>query len=216
MTKNIVLNAQKRTKEEKPNAVKREGNIPAVIYGSGFENTSLKINAVEFEKIYASVGGSTMIGLKIDSKEPVQIIIKDVHFDHKNQFNHIDFYKVDENKKISAPITFNFVGESDAVEKKNGSLNRIMDSIEVECLPGELVSHIDVDLSKLKEIGDTITIKDLALPKTFSLSVDESELVASVAEKKAVVEEAPVESVEDVKTEQKDDKKEEKKEDKKD
>lgn len=195
MTKNIVLNAKKRTKEEKPKAIKRDNYIPAVIYGSGYENTLLKVNFVEFEKIYASVGGSTMIGLKIDSEEPVQIIIKDVHFDHKNQFNHIDFYKVDEKKKISAPINLNFVGESEAVEKKNGMLIRNMDSLDVECLPGELVSHIDVDLSQLKEIGDTIFVKDLNLPKTFTLSAEEDEMVATVSEKKVVVEETPAEEV---------------------
>jgi large subunit ribosomal protein L25 len=216
MTKNIVLNAKKRGNEEKIAKVKESGDIPAVIYGPGYENKSLKINTIEFEKIYASAGTSTMVGLKIDSDEPVQIIIKDVQYNHKNQFEHVDFYKVDENKKMTAPITLNFIGESDAVEVKKGVLSKNLDFIEVECLPSELVSHIDVDLSALKNIGESISIKDLGLPEAFSFKNDKNDSVVSVVEPQKEVELEPVIEKEEEKTEEKEgEKKEEVKEEKK-
>lgn len=214
MTQNIVLNAKKRSDEEKVNQMKELGDIPAIVYGPGYDSKSLKLNAIEFDKIYASAGNSTMIGLKVDSDEPIQIIIKDVQYNHKNQIVHIDFYKIDETKKMTAPITLNFIGESEAVEVKKGVLSKNLDFIEVECLPGELVSSIEVDLSALKNIGESITIKDLALPEAFSIKNDDNASVVSVVEPQKEVEPEPETAKEEVKEgeEKEGDKKEEGKE----
>lgn len=215
MTKSIVLKAKKREDKEKINEIKGLGDIPAVVYGPGYDSRSVKLNSVEFEKIYADAGTSTMIELNIDSDQAIKAIIKDVQFNHKNQCIHVDFYKVDETKKMTAPITLNFIGESEAVEKKNGVLSKNLDFIEVECLPGDLVPHIDVDLALLKEIGDSITIKDLALPETFSIKHDDNDSVASVVEQKVeaepVVDESVVPEEEAKEEEKKDEKIEEKK-----
>lgn len=211
MTKNITLNSKKRDENEKANKVKDAGDIPAVVYGPGYENKSLKIDLVEFEKAYSAAGTSTMIGLKIDDSESIQVIIKDVQTNHKNNVVHVDFYKIDESKKMSAPITLNFVGESEAVEVKKGVLSKNIDFIEVECLPSELVSHIDVDLTQLKEIGDSITIKDLALPETFTIKNNDTDSVASVIEpQKEVAPEPSPEKEESADDAKKDDKGEEK------
>ena len=212
MTKNIVLSAKKRDVEEKMSKVKEVGDIPAVVYGPGYDSKSLKLNAIEFDKIYASAGNSTMVGLKVDSDEPIQIIIKDVQFNHKNQIVHIDFYKIDETKKMTAPIALNFIGESEAVEVKKGILSKNLDFIEVECLPSELVSNIEVDLSALKNIGDSITIKDLALPEAFSIKNDDNDSVVSVVEPQKEVEPEPEVEKEEEKDDEKDDDKKEGKE----
>ena len=203
MTKNIILNAKKRDVEEKMSKVKETGDIPAVVYGPEYDSKSLKLNAIEFDKIYASAGNSTMVGLKVDSDEPIQIIIKDVQYNHKNQIVHIDFYKIDENKKMTAPISLIFIGESEAVEVKKGVLSKNLDFIEVECLPGELVSNIEVDLSALKNIGDSITIKDLALPEAFSIKNDDNDSVVSVVEPQKEVEPETEEEKEEDKEEDK-------------
>lgn len=219
MTKNIFLNAKKRNEEEKPNQVKETGDIPAVVYGPGYDSKSLKLNAIEFDKVYASAGNSTMLGLRVDSDEPIQIIIKDVQYNHKNQIVHIDFYKIDETKKMTAPISLIFIGESEAVEVKKGVLSKNLDFIEVECLPGELVSNIEVDLSALKNIGDSISIKDLALPETFSIKNDDNDSVVSVVEPQKEVEPEPEAKKEETEEGAKDgeagDKKEEVKEEEK-
>ncbi len=212
MTKNIILNAKKREDAEKISQVKELGDIPAIVYGPGYDSKSLKINAIEFEKIYAGAGTSTMIGLKVDSDEAIQIIIKDVQFNHKNQFVHVDFYKIDETKKMTAPISLNFIGESEAVEVKKGILSKNLDFIEVECLPSELVSHIDVDLSALKNIGESITVKDLGLPEAFSIKNDDNDSVVSVVEPQKEVEPEPVAGGEEKTDEKTDEKEGEKKE----
>ena len=220
MTKNITLNSKKRDDNEKPNKVKDAGDIPAIVYGPGYENKSLKMDLVEFEKAYADAGTSTMIGLKIDDAEAIQVIIKDVQTNHKNNVVHVDFYKIDETKKMTAPITLNFIGESEAVEVKKGVLSKNIDFIEVECLPSELISHIDVDLTQLKEIGDSITIKDLALSEAFTIKNSDNDSVASVVEPQKEVEPEPTaekeESADDAKTDEKGaEKSEEKSEEKK-
>jgi large subunit ribosomal protein L25 len=99
-------------------------------------------------------------------------------------------------EKVTTEIPFEFVGEAKAVRELGGMLMREMDSIKVECLPSDLVDHIDVDLSVLATFDDVITVADLALPAGFELKRNNPEdLVAKVIEPKVqeVEEEKPAE-----------------------
>ncbi|PLX20994.1 50S ribosomal protein L25 [Candidatus Parcubacteria bacterium] len=197
MTQKIVLNAKKRESGEKISEIKEAAGVPAVIYGQEYENMSLKVNSVELDKIYGEAGSSAMIDLKVDSLEkPVKVIIKDLQYNHKNQIIHVDFYKIDESKKLSTSIALEFIGESEAVEVKKGILLKNMDAINVECSPADLVSHFDVDISVLKEVGDTITVADLKISEAYTIANDSHDSVATVVEQKKEVEEEPVETAE--------------------
>ena len=167
--------------------------IPAVLYGPGLANRNLKVRRVELEKVVAAAGESTLVELEIDGEKAVRVLIKDLQFHPlKNTIRHADFYQVDMNKKITAEIVFHFIGESKAVKELGGMLVKNMDSVEVECLPTDLVNHLDIDLTVLKEIHDSIKIGDLKLPATMHILNDLDTDIATVVEQAAEEVVAPV------------------------
>lgn len=186
--------------------VRAAGNIPAVVYAPQMETISIALDASAFEKLYREAGESTIVELSLEGqKEPMSVLIQDVQIDPvKGTALHVDFYKVTEGQELSASIELNVIGESAAV-KQGGTLVMQRDSIDVTCLPKDLIDHIDVDISVLGEIGDTIHISDLAIPETITVSDDAELLVATVIAPKTVEEEDTSEemSIDDIQVEEK-------------
>ncbi|MFH1255282.1 MAG: 50S ribosomal protein L25 [bacterium] len=198
MTTNARLNAQPRDKSgDKAKNIVSSGFIPAVIYGFGAENQNIKVKKHDFEKVFAIAGEFNLVDLSIGEAAPSKVIIKDIQRDNiSGGFIHIDFYKVDMAKKITTEIPLNFIGESKAVKELGGTLVKNMDSVEVECLPGDLVSHIDVDISKIEAFDQFIRLHDLILPNGVSLANETNEAVVGVVETKIEAEAPkPVEAV---------------------
>jgi len=184
----IKLSAQLRNKQEKPGV----DFIPGVIYGKGVENHNLKIRKVDFEKAFATAGESNLISLDFGSG-PVKVLVKEIQRDVlKNTFTHVDFYQVNMKEKITAEIPLHFVGESKAIKELGGVLIKDMAHLEVECLPGDLIDHIDVDISVLKTFEDGIRINDLVLPKGITPASHTNEMIAAVREPKVEAEPEPV------------------------
>ena len=179
------LSAQLREKNEKLEA----DFIPGVIYGKGVENKNLKIKKVEFEKAFAKAGESNLIDLDFGSGA-VKVLVKDIQREVlKGTFSHIDFYQVNMKEKITTEIPLHFIGEAKAIKELGGVLIKDIDHLEVECLPGDLVDHIDVDISVLNTFEDGIRINDLNLPKGIVPTSHTNDMVAAVKEPK--VEEEP-------------------------
>lgn len=180
----IKLAAQSR--DEKNGGAKRirtKGFVPAVIYGQGIKVRSLKIKQLDFERVFTIAGESNLIDLTIGKEKPIKVIIKDTQKDRiKENVIHVDFYQVNMNKKITTEIPLNLIGESKAESELGGTLMKNMDSIEVTCLPGDLIDHIDVDLSELKNLGDAIRIGDLNLPNNITVASEQNEVVVSALE----------------------------------
>jgi len=197
MTKEIKLEAQIRTKENgKPKKIRSQDFIPAVLYGPGADNKNLKIKKIDFERVFSQAGESSLIDLTISKEKPVKVLVKEVQKDPlKDKIIHIDLYQVDMNKKITTEIPLHFIGESAAVKELGAVLVRDIDSVEVECLPGNLVSHLDVDLSVLKNFHDAIKINDLKLPAGMELVNETNDIVVNVIEPKAEVEEVPAAAI---------------------
>ncbi|MDD5291497.1 MAG: 50S ribosomal protein L25 [Patescibacteria group bacterium] len=197
MTKGIKLEAISRTKENgKPNKIRSQNFIPAVLYGPSTESRNLKIKKIDFEKIFAQAGESSLIDLTISGEAPAKVLIKEVQKDPiKDAIIHVDLYQVDMNKEITTEIPLHFIGESEAVKELGAVLVKNIDSVEVECLPGDLVNHIDVDLSVLKNFHDAIKTNDLNLPAGMKLVNETNDIVVNVIEPKVEVEEAPAEEV---------------------
>lgn len=193
MTTKVQLNAELRSEANgKAKNIRTTGFIPAVIYGFGAGNKNIKVKKHDFEKAFAVAGEFNLVDLSIDGSQGVKVIIKDVQRDNlTGDTTHIDFYQVDMTKKISAEIPLNFIGEAKAVKEKGGTLVKNMNAVLVKCLPGDLVSHIDVDISQLVEFDQFIRLHDLVLPKGIELSSVTNEAVVGVVETKVEVEEAP-------------------------
>jgi large subunit ribosomal protein L25 len=200
---NTALDAMKREKGT-AELLRAEGKIPAVVYGPDIESQSIAIDRVTFEKMYAQAGHSTLIDLSVDGKT-INVLIQDVQYHPVKHIPvHDDFRQVTMGESMQATVSLNFVGESEAV-RTGGILNTQVESVEVTCLPKDLVNHIDVDLSKLATAEDTLLVRDIALPAGMELVTDGNVAIATVSmpmsdEQLAALEEENskgVESVED-------------------
>jgi len=186
----LKLSAELRAKDEKLD----KDSIPGVIYGRGLETRSLKLNYNVFVKVFTEAGESNLINLNLDGKDiPVLVKATQKH-PLKSTYTHVDFYEVNMKEKVKAEVPLEFVGESKVVKEGSGIFSVIIDQIGVECLPGDLVDHIDVDISVLKEFGDAIRLSDVVLPEGMTLMHDGTEVICMVEEPKKV-EEAPKEEV---------------------
>ncbi len=198
--------------------VRESNSIPAVLYGPGVKNLNLLIDYNTFKKAHAEAGETTLIKLKIDdgeSKKDRVVLIHDVTRDAvTDRFVHIDFKQIKMDQAINVEVPLNFIGESEAVKAEGGTLVKSIQSVEIEALPQDLISEIEVDISKLETFDDNIYVKDLKVPDTVKLTADKEEVIASVTpprseEEMEALEEAPVEGVEDVEVEDKGKEKEE-------
>lgn len=201
----LKLSAQKREKNEKMAA----DFLAAIVYGKGLENRSIKINRIEFEKIFLQAGETNLINLDIDGKV-AKVLVKDIQKDPVKDFvTHVDFYEVNMKEKVTADVPLKFVGESKAVKELGGILIKEVHEIKVECLPGDLVDHLVVDITILETLDGIIKIGDIKLPKGMELLLDPETTIALIAEPKVQEEVAP-EVTEEAKTDEAE-KKEEKK-----
>ncbi len=165
--------------------------IPAVIYGSGVENMSLHLVRPEFETVFSKSGESGLISLKIDNGQEYPVIVKDFQIDPiKERIIHVDFFKVNMDEKVVAEVALQYVGEAPAIKTFGGIVVHSFDTLEIECLPKDLVQSITVNLSVLANIGDSISIKDIKLPEGVVSKQDADELVVHVVEPKKTVEDA--------------------------
>jgi len=181
-TKKISLSAKTRSiTGKKVKTLRSNGLIPAVIYGHGTKPTAIEIPAANFIKAYDEAGTSTLIDLKINDSNSVKVL------SHEPQVHpvtgrpiHVDFYKVRMDEKIRTEIPLEFIGESPAVETEDGALITNRDSIDIECLPADLIPNYEVDLSALKTFDDQITVASLRLPSTIEVLTDPEEVIAFV------------------------------------
>jgi len=181
--------------------LRESGFIPAEFYARGVDNMHLSVPVKEFNKIFKEAGESTIVKLIVDGKK-INVLIHDVQKNPLNDtISHIDFYGVRMDEKIRVHIPLSFIGESPAI-KEGGVLIKAIHELEVEALPADLPHHIEIDLMKLANIGDSISVKDINLRKGVKVLVDDETVVATVVKPK-VEEEVVVgpTSVEDVKVE---------------
>lgn len=192
----------RETLGKKVKALRKEGFIPAELYGHGLANVHLSVPAKEFTKVFKAAGKSTVVTLAID-KEKKPAIIHDVVRDAlTNEVAHIDFYQVRMDEKIKAKVPLEFVGIAPAIKSLQAVVNKSMTAIEVEALPNDLPHSITVDLSVLDELNKSIYVHDLKLPKGVKVLVEGETAIATAtppAPEEVVA--APVADVADVKVE---------------
>lgn len=208
MVKNVTLKAAKR-EEKKVAHLRTSGLIPAIVYSAGKEPEQLQVKALDVEKIYAQGYEAALVDLETDGKT-TKVIIRDMQ---KNpvtgHFTHIDFYKVDMEKEVRINVPLHFVNDSPGVKERALILNVNRESLDVFCLPGNIVDSIDVDLSGLKEVDDAISIGGLNIPHGIRPAGEQNELIVSLIAPKIQAPE-PVAAVEE-KTEEGGEKTEEEK-----
>lgn len=162
--------------------VRNEGKLPGVVYGPEIEPISIAVDYRDFETLYQSAGESSLIDCTVEGqKEPITVLVQDIQFDPvKGRMIHVDFRQIKMGEEMGATIELRFVGDSLAVKQLGGTLISSHDTVNVRCLPKDLVGHIDVDLSPLATFDDAIKMKDLPLPSGMTLVDNPETAVAKV------------------------------------
>ena len=187
----LNLTAQKRDvfgKQTKQ--LRKKGFVPAELYGRGIQNLHLSLSRQEFLKAFREAGENTIINVMIDGK-PHPVLIYDVQRDSiSGEFLNIDFYQFRADEEIELQVPIVFIGEAPAVKEKGAVLTKAMDQVEIRALPADIPHHLEVNLSVLTDIGQSVYVKDLPSGK-FEILVSPGTVVVTASEVK-VEEEAPV------------------------
>ncbi len=178
----LTLSAAVRTVTGKQvKELRKAGSTPVVMYGHGTEPTALTVDSKQLADVWHKAGSSQLVDVVIDGQKPTKVLIHDIQRHVvSNTILHADFYLVKMTEKLETEIPLKFIGESPAVEDLEGTLVTEQDSLEVRCLPGDLVPEFEVDLSKLVTFDDVIKVSDIKVPSTIEILTDADQLVAMV------------------------------------
>ena len=191
----VTLEVTKRDERGKQLAnLRKEGKLPAVVYGPKEESQALTLDHKIFDKVFREAGESTIITLK-GLKEDTEVLVQDVAFDPvRGGVTHVDFYAIERGKELTTNVSFEFVSEA-PIEKTGATVTKVMHGVDVTCRPSLLPSHIEVDLTVLTEIDSHIQIKDLDIPEGVKVEAEPDDMVATVS---AAREEEPEPEIEAV------------------
>lgn len=189
---------------KKVKILRKEGKIPAVIYGSGIEPVAIELDMRETTKVLSKISGSTLINLEV-GKDVHTVILRDVQVDViRRDIVHIDFLKVAMDTAIRTVVPVSLVGEAPAVKDLGGVLVTGLSEVEIEALPGDLPDRISVDLEALTEINSAISVGDIFFGAGVTILTEPDEVLARIvpqAVEEEVIEEVEEEALVDVSAE---------------
>lgn len=169
----------------KSKVVKRNGFLPAVVYGGAKAPTSIQIDRRAFEKILRLHHGENVVfHLNVLEKEKkirdYSVIAKEQQYDPvTDQITHVDFQRISLTENIEVEVSITAKGEAIGVKQDGGSVDHILWKLDVVCLPTNIPHHIEVDISNLK-LHDSVYVKDLVLPSGVITKHDPQAIVLSV------------------------------------
>lgn len=161
--------------------LRREGILPANVYGKDIRSQSLQLPLVDFQKVFTEAGETGVVDLKIGS-DTIPVLIHNLHTDYRNTPLHADFFKVNLKEKVSAMVPVEISGEPVAVADNVGLLEKITNEIEVEALPTDLPENVPVNVEHLAQVGDQITVGDLKAPATITILSDPTLVIVKIGE----------------------------------
>ncbi|MBI3380241.1 50S ribosomal protein L25 [Candidatus Gottesmanbacteria bacterium] len=178
----VTLNANKRTVVgRKVKQLRKEGLVPANIYGKKVKSQSVSVAEKEFSSIFSKVGETGLVELMLE-KQSHPVLIHNVALHPVTGAPlHIDFFQVDLHEKVTTKVPLSFVGESPAVKDKLGVLLNILSVVEIEALPTDLPEKLEVDINGLKAVGDTLKVSDLKVSDKIKILSDVNLEVTKVA-----------------------------------
>tara|TARA_Y100000748_G_scaffold119108_1_gene99923 strand:+ start:590 stop:1306 length:717 start_codon:yes stop_codon:yes gene_type:complete len=192
----IEINAKER-KSKGTGASRRlrhEGTTPGILYGGVKDAISLEIDTKElFMQFRHEAFHASILTLNLEGKKE-SVILRDFQMHPvRNNIQHIDFQRINENEKISVKVPFHFINEETApgVKIEGGLVSHIMTEIDISCLPKDLPQYIEVDLGELA-MGESIHLSEVTVPEGVELTslTDENDpAITSISKPKVVVEE---------------------------
>ncbi len=172
--------------------LRRQGITPVHVFGHGIESLALQCDTKELERVLSRAGQTRLIDLKLaKEKKPRTVVVREFDRDwRRGELVHVDFYQVKMEEKIRLEIPVVLIGEAPALKAKTNMLDHALGTLTVECLPAKIPGSIEVDISSLTELDQTIRVKDITLDKDITVLNNPDLVVAKISLR-------PVEKVEE-------------------
>jgi large subunit ribosomal protein L25 len=160
--------------------LRREGKVPAVVYGLGTETVSITVASRELQHILAGeAGANSLINLDV-AGENVLTLARQIHrHPTTGILVHVDFVRIDRDVAVSAEIPIHLIGEAEGV-KDGGLLEQLLFHLTIQAMPGNIPVSIEIDVENLA-IGDQLRVEDITLPEGVTTEVEADTVVAQVA-----------------------------------
>lgn len=167
---------------KKVRKLRRDGILPANIYGKDLASASVQVPLKEFEAVFKEVGETGLVDLMLDGeKRPV--LIKNLQLTYPSRTPiHADFFQVNLKEKVKTMVPLAIIGEAKAVTDTIGMMIQPVSEVEVEALPEALPENIEINVENLASIGDQITVEDLPIPEGVSVLNDPGQVVVKIDE----------------------------------
>ncbi|MDA0814798.1 MAG: 50S ribosomal protein L25/general stress protein Ctc [Verrucomicrobia bacterium] len=181
-THHLKVNTRKRSGSGALKAMRREGFVPAVVYGAEQESINIKVGARSFDALlHGSASEQILVNLEIEEEGTTKLaLIQDVQHNALNgQVVHVDFHAVRENELIHASVPVELIGDCTGV-RKGGLLDQQLHSLEIQCFPKDLPEKVEGDVSTL-DLGEAFHVNQLTFPEGVSALMDGEVVVALVA-----------------------------------
>ena len=184
----LRVKPRKRIGKSGAREVRKEGNIPAILYGRGEDPVPLVVSPDELKRALSnSAGINTILELEIDDSESSEkkfSMVQEIQRDPlKNRVIHLDFLAIDMKKSVRVKVPVNTQGRSEG-ERRGAKLEKLMRTIDLECLPGDIPDSIEIDVSNL-EMGDFVDIDSISLGEGVAPLRSGSEKVVQVVAQRA-------------------------------
>jgi large subunit ribosomal protein L25 len=195
-TRPIVTAEPREVVGKSVNALRRQGLLPAVVYGHGKASQPIQLDARAFDELRRHVTRNTLVDLKVGSGRATPVLLQGIH-EHpvRRHPMHVDFYVVKMTEELTVDVPIAQVGESHAAEKLGGTLLHLREHVSVRALPGELPHSLELDISPLRDFDAVLHVRDLVVPAGVTVLTDPDEPLARVqpprVEEELVAAEAP-------------------------
>lgn len=193
----IVLQATNRKViGKKVKVLRREGVLPAIIYGQGIDPRPISLEMRESNQILSTVSSSNLVRVQVEG-EDVTTLVRDQQKDPvTGALLHVDFLRVSLTEILRTTVALDFSDEAPAVKNYGGILVTGQETLEIECLPKDLPNRVHVEMASLENIGDVIYVRDLTVPPNIDVLTSLDEMVILVTAPAAEPE--PEEEIEEI------------------
>ena len=164
---------------KKVKKLRREGILPANIYGKDIKSLAVQLAQKDFDKVFKEAGETGLVDVMVNS-QTIPVLIHNVQTDYLGNYLHADFYKVNLKEKVKTMVPISIIGEPKAVVDKIGLLMNILSEVEVEALPEQLPEHIEINVENLALVDEQITVAVIKAPEGVAILTESSQVIVKI------------------------------------
>ena len=174
------------------NRLRKEGRLPAVVFGHGLDSASVTLSTHDFEQLRKHVGPNALIDLSVGDKKPVPVLVQHVQVHPVNRRPlHVDLFAVRMTEELTVDVPLIATGESLAVTQLGGTLLHPNETVKVKALPDHLPQSLSYSIESLTDFDHAVKVSDLEIPGDVTLLTELDEVIATVQRPRIEVEEVP-------------------------